>query len=188
MSAPCTSFAPIVQRLTPSIRPPLGRPGAPCAAPAARKSGWRARRMRSSQSPAMAEAGRSAREREIAAEWDAAGGEDDAGTAPHVDSPSIAGDWQSDDDASPTANPTGSHWSAIPATTEEVEREPRGAWFGDLLKRNRPAQRRKPAGAPHRTSHHGRRDGRAGRGAAGLARRRGAAVAADRKLLQAGRA
>jgi predicted Zn finger-like uncharacterized protein len=90
--------------------------------------------------PAMAEAGRSAREREIAAEWDAAGGEDDAGTAPHVDSPPLAGGWQSDEDASADGK---SDWIALvrdSGDTEEVEREPRGAWFGDLLKRNRPAQ------------------------------------------------
>src|ERR1700751_5572426 len=49
---------------------------------------------------AMAEAGHSAREREIAAEWNTAAGEDDAGSAPHVESPPIAGGWQSDDEAS----------------------------------------------------------------------------------------
>ena len=71
---------------------------------------------------AMAEAGRSAREREIAAEWDAAGGEDDAGTAAHVDSPPLAGGWQSDDDASADGK---SDWIALvrdSGDTEEVER------------------------------------------------------------------
>jgi predicted Zn finger-like uncharacterized protein len=96
---------------------------------------------------AMAEAGRSAREREIAAEWDAAaGGEDDAGTAPHVDSPPLAGGWQSDEDASADGK---SDWIALvrdSGDTEEVEREPRGAWFGDLLKRNRPVQARSRLG------------------------------------------
>jgi predicted Zn finger-like uncharacterized protein len=95
---------------------------------------------------AMAEAGRSAREREIAAEWGAAGGEDDAGTAPHVDSPPLAGGWQSDEDASADGK---SDWIALvrdSGDTEEVEREPRGAWFGDLLKRNRPVQARSRLG------------------------------------------
>src|SRR5215472_11355782 len=50
---------------------------------------------------AMAEAGRSAREREIAGEWNTAAGDDDTGAAPHVESPSIAGGgWQSADETS----------------------------------------------------------------------------------------
>ena len=90
--------------------------------------------------PALAEAGPSAREREIAAEWGAAAGDDEA--APHVESPSIAGGWQSDDEASSDGK---ADWIALVRDaddTEEAEREPRGAWFGDLLKRKRPAQAR----------------------------------------------
>src|SRR5215468_3088879 len=44
--------------------------------------------------PAMAEAGASARQRDVASEWDEAGR--DEGEAPVVESPSIAGDWQED--------------------------------------------------------------------------------------------
>lgn len=90
--------------------------------------------------PAMAEAGPSAREREIAAEWNAAAGEDDAGSAPHVESPPLAGDWQSEEEASPDGK---ADWIALVRDaddTEEVEREPRGAWFGGLLKRKSPAK------------------------------------------------
>jgi predicted Zn finger-like uncharacterized protein len=90
--------------------------------------------------PAMAEAGRSAREREIAAEWNAAAGEDDAGSAPHIDSPPLAGGWQSDEETSSDGK---ADWIALVRDaddTEEIERQPRGAWFGDLLKRRRPAR------------------------------------------------
>jgi predicted Zn finger-like uncharacterized protein len=90
--------------------------------------------------PAMAEAAHNTREREIAAEWNAATDEDDAGTAPHIDSPPLAGGWQTDEEASPDGK---ADWIALvrdAGDAEEVEREPRGAWFGDLLKRNRPAQ------------------------------------------------
>jgi hypothetical protein len=90
----------------------------------------------------MAEAGRGAREREIAAEWNAAAGEDDSGTTPHVASPPLAGGWQSDEEASSDGK---ADWIALVRDTddtEEVEREPRGAWFGDLLKGRRPTQAR----------------------------------------------
>ncbi len=90
--------------------------------------------------PAMAEAGRSAREREISAEWNTATDEDDAGAAPHVESPPIAGGWQSDDEASPDGK---ADWIALvrdAGDADEVEREPRGAWFGGLFKRKQPAR------------------------------------------------
>ena len=83
--------------------------------------------------PAMAEATHSARERELAAEWNTAA--DDGGAAPHVESPSIAGGWQSDEDTSSDGK---ADWIALVRDAddaEETEREPRGAWFGDLLKR-----------------------------------------------------
>ena len=86
--------------------------------------------------PAMAEMGHSAREQQIAAEWNAAAGDD---SAPHVESPSIAGDWQTDDEADGKAD-----WIALVRDTdddEEAEREPRGAWFGGLLKRRQARSR-----------------------------------------------
>ena len=61
--APCTSFAPIVQHPTPSIRPPWARPAVRSAVPAARRSGWPGRRMPSKSPaavPAMAAASRRA--------------------------------------------------------------------------------------------------------------------------------
>jgi predicted Zn finger-like uncharacterized protein len=88
--------------------------------------------------PALAAAGRSARERELAAEWNTAAG--DAGAAPHVESPSIAGGWQSDEDGSSDGK---TDWIALvrdAGDAEETEREPRGAWFGGLLKCKRPAR------------------------------------------------
>ena len=71
--APCTSFAPIVQRPTPSIWLPSARPAAPCAVPAARKSGWRGRRMRSSMAAGAGHGGGRPRrpESDAAAEWEA---------------------------------------------------------------------------------------------------------------------
>jgi predicted Zn finger-like uncharacterized protein len=87
--------------------------------------------------PAMAEAGRSGRERQIAAEWNTADSGNDAGSGPHIESPSIAGGWQSDDEAPADGK---ADWIALMRDAddrEEVEREPRGAWFGDLLKRKR---------------------------------------------------
>jgi predicted Zn finger-like uncharacterized protein len=95
---------------------------------------------------AMAEAGRSAREREIAAEWNAAAGEDDTGSAPHVESPSIADGWQSDDEASADGK---ADWIALvrdAGDANEAEREPRGAWLGDILKRKRPERARSRLG------------------------------------------
>jgi predicted Zn finger-like uncharacterized protein len=89
--------------------------------------------------PAMAEAGPSARERELAAGWDTAG-DDDGGAAPHVESPPLAGGWQSDEEASADGK---ADWIAMvrdAGDTEEAEREPRGAWFGGLLKRKGPAK------------------------------------------------
>lgn len=88
--------------------------------------------------PALAEAGHSAREQQIAAEWNAAAGEDDAGEAPHVDSPSIAGDWGSDED---TGSAEGNaDWLALVRDAGEDDAdgpEPRGAWFGSLLNRRK---------------------------------------------------
>jgi predicted Zn finger-like uncharacterized protein len=50
--------------------------------------------------PAMA-VGDSSREDELAAQWEAAGQDENGGQAPVVDSPSIAGDWQEEDKSAP---------------------------------------------------------------------------------------
>ena len=86
---------------------------------------------------AMADAGRNVREHETPAEWNTAAAEDEAGSAPHVESPSIAG-WQSGDDAPADGK---ADWIALVRDAddaEEAKREPRGSWFGNLLKRQRP--------------------------------------------------
>ncbi|MBV8924067.1 MAG: zinc-ribbon domain-containing protein [Bradyrhizobium sp.] len=85
--------------------------------------------------PAMAEMGVSSREREIAPEWNEATG-DEAGNAPHIESPSIAGGWQSDDEDTDGK----ADWIALVRDADETEREPRGAWFGSLLEREQPVQ------------------------------------------------
>jgi predicted Zn finger-like uncharacterized protein len=50
--------------------------------------------------PAMAD-GDSSREDELAAQWEAAGQDENGGQAPVVDSPSIASDWQEEDKSAP---------------------------------------------------------------------------------------
>jgi predicted Zn finger-like uncharacterized protein len=93
--------------------------------------------------PALVEAGHSSRERNLAAEWNAAADDGADGNAPHVESPSIAGGWQTDDEAS---SPDGkADWIALVRDAGEIdaaEHEPRGAWFGDVLKRKPPQQSR----------------------------------------------
>ncbi len=61
--------------------------------------------------PAMAEAGRqSDSEDDTAAEWDALAREDDGEETPVVDSPSISGDWPSEDDGEGSPQAAGSDW------------------------------------------------------------------------------
>jgi predicted Zn finger-like uncharacterized protein len=87
--------------------------------------------------PAMAEAGH-ARERDIAAEWDTMAEEDQQ--TPVVESPSIAGDWQSDEDSSEQGK---AEWVALVRDAgSDDETEPRGSWFGSLLKTRRPERER----------------------------------------------
>ncbi len=90
--------------------------------------------------PAMAEAGQSAGERDVAAEWnETAGGGNDT---PVVESPSIAGDWQ--DEAS---SGNKEDWIALvrnAAPEDEPERAP-GAWFGRFLKRKPRGEQSAPA-------------------------------------------
>jgi predicted Zn finger-like uncharacterized protein len=65
------------------------------------------------RAPAMAEASREAAEQDAAAEWDALARQegDEGQESPHVDSPSIAGDWaNSGENASTTAN---ADWPSI---------------------------------------------------------------------------
>jgi len=63
--------------------------------------------------PAMAEASREAAEQDAAAEWEALAREQDgeAQESPHVDSPSIAGDWR--DSAEDSAATTEADWPSI---------------------------------------------------------------------------
>src|ERR1700754_4593698 len=90
--------------------------------------------------PVMAEAGYGSQEHDAAGWGEAA--HDEEADAPHVESPPIAGGWHSDE-ASPTAGK--SDWISLvrdAGEPDEVEREPRGAWFGDLLKRKGPVARK----------------------------------------------
>src|SRR5262249_20715786 len=88
--------------------------------------------------PVMAEPSYSAGQRDVATEWnETAGG--DGGHAPHVESPSIAGDWQ--DEAASTGK---EDWIALvreAAGEDEEDRPARGTWFGSLLTRKRTEQR-----------------------------------------------
>ena len=80
------------------------------------------------QPAAMAQGGQEA------AEWDASAREH--GEAPHVDSPSIAGDWASSDPGQDTSSD--GHWSsASPNQWDEEDgaRSARFGWLGGLLKR-----------------------------------------------------
>jgi predicted Zn finger-like uncharacterized protein len=91
--------------------------------------------------PAMAEAGYGSHEQD-AAGWGEAAHDHDA-SPPHVESPPLAGGWQSDDEAAPADGKA--DWIALvrdAGEADEVEREPRGAWFGDLLRRKGPAVRK----------------------------------------------
>jgi len=90
--------------------------------------------------PAMAAEGAAPQEQEqaqddVAAEWNAAAAD---GEAPEVESPSIAADWPADSDVSPGK----ADWIALVRNAApDDEPEPRGAWFGSLLKRRRPTPR-----------------------------------------------
>jgi predicted Zn finger-like uncharacterized protein len=88
--------------------------------------------------PAMAEAGHSARERDLAVEWsEAAGGSEQA---PVVESPAIAGDWQ--DEASSTNK---EDWIALVRDAALEEESQRGGWFRRFLNR-KPRQERSARG------------------------------------------
>jgi predicted Zn finger-like uncharacterized protein len=96
------------------------------------KETWRAR-PQDAVEPAlqhvMAESGHSMAQGGMAAGWNET---TDAGRAPLVESPSIAGEWQEE-----TSSTDKEDWVALvrnAATAEEAE-QGRGAWFGSLLKR-----------------------------------------------------
>ena len=77
---------------------------------------------------------REAVERDMAAEWEASAREE--GEAPHVDSPSITGDWASSDRGQESAS--NRDWSSASANDWEGEdgaRPERFGWLGGLLRR-----------------------------------------------------
>jgi len=86
--------------------------------------------------PVMAEAGVSAQQRDVAAEWEQAAAEEDH--APVVESPSIAGDWQDEGSSGGKED-----WIALVGDGGDAdeERQARGTWFASLLKR-KPAEER----------------------------------------------
>ncbi|MGZ5875056.1 MAG: MJ0042-type zinc finger domain-containing protein [Bradyrhizobium sp.] len=87
------------------------------------------------QVPAMAEASREAADQDAAAEWDALAREEgsEAGESPHVDSPSIAGDWPTSAGGSAT---THADWPSIARNdlhdTGHARRQ-RPSWLRKLL-------------------------------------------------------
>ena len=88
--------------------------------------------------PAMAEADHASRQ-EAASDWGAAG--DSGQHTPVVESPSIAGDWQSEEDASEQGK---EDWIALVRdTAPDDEAAPRGTWFGSMLQRKPRESRRR---------------------------------------------
>jgi predicted Zn finger-like uncharacterized protein len=80
--------------------------------------------------PVMAEAEQASRH-EAASDWGAAG--DSGRHTPVVESPSIAGDWKSEEDASEQDK---EDWIALVRdTAPDEEAAPRGTWFGSMLHR-----------------------------------------------------
>ena len=87
--------------------------------------------------PVTAEASRTAREGEIAAEWNTA---DADASAPVVDSPSIADDFPQGDARSEQGK---ADWIALVRdAAPDEETEPRGSWFGSFLRARRPERTR----------------------------------------------
>jgi predicted Zn finger-like uncharacterized protein len=84
---------------------------------------------------AMAEAGGSNGDADLAAQWGA--GQDEAGDrAPHVDSPSIAGDWRDEE-----AGTSDDDWASA-VQNEDDDARPRAGWLGKLTRRSGPARLR----------------------------------------------
>jgi predicted Zn finger-like uncharacterized protein len=87
--------------------------------------------------PALAEAGHD-RQQDMASEWGTTA-EEDEGHTPVVDSPPLAGDWSEGDASSGQGK---EDWIALvrDAAGADDQSEPRGTWFGSLLKtKKRPA-------------------------------------------------
>jgi predicted Zn finger-like uncharacterized protein len=91
-----------------------------------------------SLAPAMAEAGGQAgSDDDTAAEWDALAREDNGQQTPVVDSPSISGDWPTQDDNEGSPQAAGTDWLSS-ARREELESEAarpaRRSWLGRILR------------------------------------------------------
>jgi len=86
--------------------------------------------------PAMAEADHASRQE---AGSDRGAAADSGQPTPVVESPSIAGDWQSEEDAPEQGK---EDWIALVRdTAPEEEAAPRGTWFGSMLQRKQPESR-----------------------------------------------
>ena len=102
------------------------------------KETWLARAadaVESVRSPAMAAANQHAAEQDAAAEWEAMAREQDGtnDNAPHVESPSIAGDWQGS-----------SAWQAEARNAQDGDDTPSGGWLGKFMRpKARAASRRR---------------------------------------------
>ena len=171
----------------PSIWLPWARPAAPCAAPAARRSGWRGRRMRS-RSPRRRRRWLPPASRPAAAtpppngtRWRARtrAGTGHPGRRQPLDCGRLAGRG-----ATP-ARPIG-RLAAMPRRCRSRTPRAAAAWFAKLFATAGAVPRIRQA--LRQPADRLRRHGRAGAGADDLARRRGAAAAADRGFLQDGRA
>ena len=132
---------------------------------------------------AMAAAGKADAERDAAAEWERWRAEDDSREqdTPVVDSPSISGDWLARGRRRRARGRRSRLAVGSPARRHDAEaaRPQRLSRLRNLLKP--PALLRGSGKRIRRPAHGLRRDGRAGAGAGDLARRRGAAAAADRR-------
>jgi len=88
--------------------------------------------------PAMAEAG-SSRQGQLAAQWGVAE-QDEVGDQARVDSPSIAGDWQDDEQGA-----SDNDWASRARNDDDVEDDdarPRAGWLGKLANRSAPLRTR----------------------------------------------
>ena len=161
----------------------LGAAGRPCAAPAARRSGWRGRRMPTESwpwpVPAMAAAGaRPAADRRRRGVGSDGAPRTTAPTPPSSTAPRSRADWPADARLR-TTTPTGRRSPSTTCRAPDARPQHR-SWFRKLF---RPTRRCRPRAAQvvRQPADRLRRDGRAGAGADDLARRSGAAAAADRR-------
>ena len=138
----------------PSIWLPWARPAAPCAVPAARRSGWRGRRMRSRPPlryrPWRKPAAQPPPSDDAAAEWEAMAREDDGQDTPVVDSPSISADWPAAADRE-NSEAGAADWAS--AARHDIHdagaaHAQHRSWFRKLMNGRRPRARR----ASHRSA------------------------------------